>query len=156
MFNGIRNCFTLDWNDNTHVLSSVESHTFWAQTMLIFSMRFNCKQIRRQFNTRWNRSLSQNLILSCYAVISKSDCQNRKQKERLIQTFVLRSCRFPLYHVMMAFGRDPLLSHLISYRRSATNCGGVSKISTFNGLTTCTLCKRNRTIKSELVQYIMQ
>lgn len=52
-----------------------------------------------------------------------------------ILTRVLRSCRFPLYHVIIAFGRDPLLSHLISYRRSATNCVGVSNISTVNGRT---------------------
>lgn len=50
---------------------------------------------------------------------------------------------------MMAFGREPLLSHFISYRLSATNCGGVSKMSTFNGLTVV-----NDKIKSELVQCI--
>lgn len=50
-------------------------------------------------------------------------------------TRVRRNCRFPLYHVMIAFGRDPLLSHLISYLRSATNCDGVSNISTVNGRT---------------------
>lgn len=50
---------------------------------------------------------------------------------------------------MMAFGREPLLSHFISYRLSATNCGGVSKMSTFNGLTVV-----NDKIKLELVQCI--
>lgn len=50
-------------------------------------------------------------------------------------TFVRRSCRLPLYQVMMAFGREPTLSHAISYRRSATNCDGGSMMFTVRGFT---------------------
>lgn len=50
-------------------------------------------------------------------------------------TFVRRNCRLPLYHVMIAFGRDPALSQRISYRLSATNCDGLSNMSTANGRT---------------------
>lgn len=50
-------------------------------------------------------------------------------------TFVLRNCLFPLYHVIMAFGRDPVLSHETSYRRSATNRFGGSIMFTVKGFT---------------------
>lgn len=50
-------------------------------------------------------------------------------------TFVLRNCLFPLYHVIMAFGRDPVLSQETSYRRSATKRFGGSIIFTVKGFT---------------------
>lgn len=50
-------------------------------------------------------------------------------------TLVRRSCRLPLYQVMMAFGREPILSHAISYRRSATSWDGGPMMFTVRGFT---------------------
>lgn len=46
-----------------------------------------------------------------------------------------RSCRLPLYHVIMAVGREPELSQVISYLRSATNDDGTLIIFTVSGFT---------------------
>lgn len=79
-------------------------------------------------------------LLSLYRVLNlncnrKNALKLRWKYNKITHTRVRRSCRFPLYHVIIAFGLDPLLSHLISYLRSATNCSGVSKMSTLNGRT---------------------
>lgn len=50
-------------------------------------------------------------------------------------TFVRRSCRFPLYHVITAFGLEPVLSHITSYLLSATSVAGGLLISTVSGFT---------------------
>jgi len=50
-------------------------------------------------------------------------CKHSKDESLKMQqlTLVRLSCRLPLYHVMMALGRQPLLSQCTSYRRSATS-----------------------------------
>lgn len=50
-------------------------------------------------------------------------------------TFVLLSWRFPLYHVITALGREPVLSQVISYRLSATKDAGGFFMSTVSGFT---------------------
>lgn len=52
-----------------------------------------------------------------------------------VQTFVRLNCRFPLYHVIIAFGLDPELSQVTSYLRSATNELGLFSISAVSGFT---------------------
>lgn len=56
-------------------------------------------------------------------------------KLQSVQTFVRLNCRFPLYHVIIAFGLDPELSQETSYLRSATNELGLFCISTVSGFT---------------------
>lgn len=50
-------------------------------------------------------------------------------------TLVRRNCRLPLYHVIIAFGRQPALSQATSYRRSATSGVGGLRICTVRGFT---------------------
>uniref|UniRef100_A0A182JKH0 Uncharacterized protein n=1 Tax=Anopheles atroparvus TaxID=41427 RepID=A0A182JKH0_ANOAO len=49
---------------------------------------------------------------------------------------VRRICRLPLYQVMMAFGRDPVLWQAISYRLSATSVFGGLITFIVSGFTT--------------------
>lgn len=53
----------------------------------------------------------------------------------MVQTLVRLNCLFPLYQVIIAFGLEPVLSQITSYRRSATNVVGGFIISTVRGFT---------------------
>lgn len=64
--------------------------------------------------------------------VSKNDYIHKLQN---VQTFVRLNCRFPLYHVIIAFGLDPELSQETSYLRSAINELGLFCISTVSGFT---------------------
>lgn len=61
--------------------------------------------------------------------------QKQQETKETAFTFVLLSWRLPLYHVMMAAGRDPADSQVTSYLLSATRGLTVFRILAVSGFT---------------------